>query len=202
MLCPTDLTAGGTWLGLNDRGVFAAITNRFGLMKDEARRSRGVLVLDALAHADARSACDALAALDPRKENAFHLAIADKESAFLIIADGSTIRSRDLERGMHVITERSFDAGPTTRDAYIREHFAGLAAPPSDAELEKFLGSHRDESFEGLCVHVPAFNYGTRSSTIVRFGAARSEVAMRFADGPPHAAPFVEIDTRAIAVDL
>src|SRR5437764_973522 len=49
-----DLLAGGSWLGLNDWGVAAAVLNRHGsLGPAPGQRSRGELVLEALDHADA-----------------------------------------------------------------------------------------------------------------------------------------------------
>ena len=54
ILAPIDLRAGGTWLGLNADGVFAAVTNRRSVFVDSDRRSRGDLVLDALAGHSAR----------------------------------------------------------------------------------------------------------------------------------------------------
>lgn len=199
MLCPTDLAAGGTWLGLNDRGVFSAITNRFGVAKLDSRRSRGVLVLEALEHGDARAAAAKLSALDPLLENAFHLVIADREAAFLIVCDGVTVQVTELEPGLHLVTERSFNAGNTTREAFIHTSLDDVAgAPPSNERLEALLASHRDESFEGLCVHLPGHKYGTRSSAIIRYGIAREDLELRFADGPPHATRFVPIDTRAL----
>ena len=49
-----DELAGGTWLGLNDEGLVAAILNRPGTLgPEQGKRSRGELVLEALDHADA-----------------------------------------------------------------------------------------------------------------------------------------------------
>ena len=43
-LAPRDLEAGGTWLGLNPRGLFVGVTNRAGVHRASDRRSRGLLV--------------------------------------------------------------------------------------------------------------------------------------------------------------
>ena len=57
VLAPRDVRAGGTWLGLNDAGVFAALTNRPNATPDPTRRSRGLLVVDALAASRRGSGC-------------------------------------------------------------------------------------------------------------------------------------------------
>ena len=61
-----DILAGGSWLGVNDWGVAAAVLNRHGSLGPAPdRRSRGELVLEALDHADAAAAARALVDLDP-----------------------------------------------------------------------------------------------------------------------------------------
>ena len=61
-----DLEAGGTWLGVNDDGVVAAVLNRRGTLGPQpGKRSRGELVLEALDHAEAYHAAEVLRGLDP-----------------------------------------------------------------------------------------------------------------------------------------
>jgi Transport and Golgi organisation 2 len=78
-----DVLAGGSWLGVNDDGVVAAVLNRVGSLGPAAgKRSRGELVLEALDHADAAAAAKALADLDPDAYRPFNLVIADAKDAF------------------------------------------------------------------------------------------------------------------------
>src|SRR5689334_12777158 len=62
-IAPRDEVAGGTWLGLNRHGVFVGVTNRFGVAKDDARESRGELVIEGLAAETAAQLHEKLAAL-------------------------------------------------------------------------------------------------------------------------------------------
>ncbi|MYK58395.1 MAG: NRDE family protein, partial [Rhodospirillaceae bacterium] len=60
-----DLEAGGTWLGMNDSGVVAAVMNRTASLGPAAdKHSRGELVLDALDSADAADAAERMRHLD------------------------------------------------------------------------------------------------------------------------------------------
>ncbi len=68
VLAPLDLRAGGTWLGLAETGVFAALTNRPCPEPDPARRSRGLLVTEALGAASAAEAASRLSSLLPDGE--------------------------------------------------------------------------------------------------------------------------------------
>ena len=78
-----DVQAGGSWLGVNDDGVVAAVLNRIGSLGPAAgKRSRGELVLEALDHADAAAAAAALVDLDPDAYRPFNLLVADSRDAF------------------------------------------------------------------------------------------------------------------------
>ncbi|NVB42670.1 NRDE family protein [Pseudenhygromyxa sp. WMMC2535] len=178
VLAPRDLAAGGTWLGLNDAGVFVGITNRFtgkaGV--DASRRSRGELVFAALAGADHVQAEAAVAALRPADYNPFHLLMADREGAKILWSDGQRFTRLTLEPGIHWITERSFGAGPSARHDRLRGWARTLRAGPvpSVEGWRGYLGDHQgaalSSGLDAMCVHAPALGYGTRSSTLVYMG--------------------------------
>jgi Transport and Golgi organisation 2 len=78
-----DVEAGGSWLGMNDEGVVAAVLNRVGTLGPApGKRSRGELVLDALDHAEAGTAAAALSDLDPEAYRPFNLIVADRYEAY------------------------------------------------------------------------------------------------------------------------
>ncbi len=80
-----DALAGGSWFGVNDDGLAAAVLNRPGTLGPEAgKRSRGELVLEALDHAEAKTAAEALSELNPESYRPFNLVIADRYDAFWI----------------------------------------------------------------------------------------------------------------------
>ncbi|MFQ5507606.1 MAG: NRDE family protein, partial [Planctomycetota bacterium] len=84
VLCPQDKRHGGTWIGVNDAGVVAALTNfeedQYTLLKPPPDRSRGFVPLHALA---AASANEAVARVEEFVDQGpilpFQLAIADSE---------------------------------------------------------------------------------------------------------------------------
>jgi uncharacterized protein with NRDE domain len=77
VLAPRDELMHGTWLGLNRDGLFACVTNRSRAVIDPARRSRGLLVLDALRSHSAVELRERLADLRGDVYNGFHLVYAD-----------------------------------------------------------------------------------------------------------------------------
>ncbi len=129
-----DELAGGSWLGINDFGVVAGILNRHGsLGPAPGQRSRGELVLEALDHADAHTAAEALAALDPRAYRTFNLIIADNRDAFWLRHADPTgtlpIESTKLRAGLGMIAAGDLDDMDTARLKKYRPLFSA-ATPP------------------------------------------------------------------------
>lgn len=129
-----DELAHGSWLGLNDHGLVAGISNRFGTLGPApGQRSRGELVLEALDHADARDAARALAAIDPRAYRPFNMIIADNRDAFwLRHADprGSAgVAAKALGPGLAMIAAGDLDESETPRLRRYRPRFAAAASP-------------------------------------------------------------------------
>lgn len=201
VFAPEDARAGGTWLGLNQQGLFVGVTNRFGLPPDPARRSRGLLVRALLDQPDARGAAAQAAALDPAAYNPFHLLLADRQGAWRAHHDGQRLIVEPLGAGWHVITERSLGAGASARPGQVQAALQALdgASPPTDAALQAILAQHAEPSFEGVCVHEPRWNYGTRSSTLLRLGADAASLRWLHAEGAPCQTPFVDVSAAARA---
>lgn len=193
---PLDLQAGGTWMGVSARGVFAGVTNHFvrlGWAPDPTRRSRGELVPAALGAGSAAEAAEVVAELDAARWNPFHLVIADAQAAFLWWYDGEDQGLRALEPGLHVVTERD----PEGRGPRAERLRARWPADPSPARLRELLVDHGpaglagqglERALEATCVHGdPA--YGTRSSAILRLAPALASSELYVAEARPCAAP-------------
>lgn len=194
-LAPRDEQAGGTWLGLNRHGLFVGVTNRFGAEKDPTRASRGTLVVEALRAPSARALHAELAATPPRRFNAFHLLYTDGADAFVTWCDGEALFQRTLDEGLHVVTERSLGGDDRARTELITARYPRRAADgvPDFGPLEALLATpHADDPFGGVCVDLPAFDYGTRSSLVLALARPLGESRWAWADGRPDRTPFVE----------
>ena len=130
-----DELAGGTWLGLNDDGVIAGVLNRPGsLGPDPDLRSRGELPLDALDHAEAEAAADALSMIEPTSFRPFNLAVADTRKAFWLCSrgGGEPIRAAAVPDGLSMITAFDMNDEATPRIRRFKPRFE--AAQPPDPE--------------------------------------------------------------------
>ena len=185
-VAPRDDVAGGTWLGLNERGLFVGVTNRFGVPRDERRESRGKLVLEALAAPSARVLHERLAALSPNRFNAFHLFYADRFGAYVTWCDGKEVDQAVLASEVHIVTERSLGGDDHARTELIRSKWRELDPITADEQdVAKLLRLHASNPIGGTCIHAPGLNYGTRSSTILFLSDPFADSRLFFADGNP-----------------
>jgi uncharacterized protein with NRDE domain len=192
-LAPRDEVAGGTWVGLNAAGLFVAVTNRFGTPRDDNRRSRGALVVEALGHPSASALHAWMGALDARAFNPFHLMYADAQHAFVSWTDGTSLSQQVLGPGLHVVTEQSFQEEPVARARALTAGFEALSDCTSPECLFSLLQRHDEaDPFAGTCIHAPAFHYGTRSSTVVLLGKDAADTRYLSSEGPAHAGTLVE----------
>jgi uncharacterized protein with NRDE domain len=164
---PRDAQAGGTWLGLNENGLFAGLTNRFNEPSDPAHRSRGEIVSAMLDTNSHDAAIARLKTIQPADYNGFHLVVADHRQASVAIVSKGELTINALAPGTHIFSERSFQNNKSPREETLRKLLAGWvdAPPPSPASLKALLSVHAEPSFDGACVHLDG--YGTRSSTLL-----------------------------------
>jgi hypothetical protein len=196
-----DMLAGGSWLGLNDWGVAAAVLNRTGSLGPAAgRRSRGELVLEALDHADAVAAAEALSHLDPDAYRSFNLIVADERDAFWLRHAGTArIEVRPLKEGLSLLAAGDIDDLDTRRLALAMPAFRAWPAPdPDNADWngwESLLGSTRVPPGEPAtaAMRFRSDGYGTVSSALIAL-PARDESDrrphFRFAGWQPQATPW------------
>lgn len=199
-----DEAAGGTWLGLNDAGVVAAVSNRRGALGPApGLRSRGELPLAALAHGDARSAADALAAADGAAYRTFNLIIADAREAFWLCnrGGGAAIERTGIAPGLAMITAADIDDPTSPRIRHYRPRFDAAAPPNPDdgdwADWQGLLGS-REGSASGdpqaAMTVVADGGFATVSSSLIALpGGGDSAARWLFAPGRPDETPFAPV---------
>jgi uncharacterized protein with NRDE domain len=195
---PRDALAGGTWMGVSARGVFAGLTNFHAPLPwypDPTRRSRGELVDLALSAPDAAAARDAVRALAAERWNPFHLLVADGAGAFLWWYDGERSALVDLAPGLHVVTERSPD-GRCPRGDLVRSRWP---LEPSVPHLRELLTVHGPPGEAATCIHGDP-TYGTRSSAVIRLAPELSASELYVADARPCVASLEDRSTLLAAL--
>ena len=199
-----DQLAGGSWLGMNDAGVVAAINNRAGSLGPEHnKRSRGELVLEALDHDTATDAAEALMYLNPTAFRAFNLFIADARDGFWLRhigpADTNGIEVFTIPEGVSMLTAFDLNDSRCRRTQIYLPLFKQSKAPKpynedwSDWET-LFLNNTSTEN--GSAVHamrvVTDTGFNTISSSLIALPNAKLDLkpVWRFARRYPHVEPY------------
>jgi uncharacterized protein with NRDE domain len=185
VLAGRDLKAGGTWLGIDRRGRFAAVTNyRQGQREPPAPRSRGLLVSDFLTVDTSAREHIQRAEREATLYNGFNLIASDAGGLFYYSNRGD--RVRPLGPGVYGLSNDLLDT-PWPKVASTKTAFhALLNGGGSDPTADLFaLLSDRNRPADDLLpstgigpdwerllssAFIASDDYGTRSSTVVLAG--------------------------------
>jgi len=203
VVAPRDAEAAGTWIGYNEHGVFAGITNRWLPEAVDRERSRGLLVRDALRQETAEEAARFVErTVEAASYDGFNLVLADEMAAFSLEWDGR-LGVTTLEPGVHVAVNVGVDgdyAIPSNRaqageaQAHNADRVRAAVQPDPGEDVHSWLdraGAVIGDHDYGVCVHREGVDpetgepvaFGTRSSSLIVLGDAGP--TYRFADGPP-----------------
>jgi uncharacterized protein with NRDE domain len=173
VLAGRDLQAGGTWLGVDRGGRFAAVTNIRELERPVGLRSRGSLVIDYLANAGSAQRYAARAARDGAEFGPFNLLIGDGPELWF-----ASNRAPPAKLGIGLHAFSNAPAGvewPKTASA--RAGTERLLEDPEPLEPLFALLAERDDAGSAEQRYqrthfVVGPVYGTRCSTVVLVDAA------------------------------
>ncbi len=202
-----DEQAGGSWLGLNDHGLVAGVLNRVGSLGPQpGKRSRGELVLEALDHADAEAAAEALGDLDPDAYSSFNMVVADNRDAYWLRHIGAGgpghIERMPLPDGISMLTSRDRNDPRSPRIALHLPRFENAAAPDPEtgdwAAWEALLASrdHPGQGPEEAMAIVTEIGFGTVSGSLIALPSvdmAGTKPIWRFVSGIPGNTPYQDV---------
>jgi len=187
VICGIDRKAGGTWLGVNQHGLFAAVTSRRKSLVPTEPRSRGLLCRELL---------DFRAAKEAAKHAAAELATGVYAGANYICADaqyaavvygGNRIEIVELPPGLHLIANGNLNDLHDQRHEFVwrmltlhtLDSAVTFLAVASRAFSRKADASGR----RGVIVTQPDF--GTVSSTLLSLPVKIQKSVYQYAPGPP-----------------
>ena len=190
-----DLEAGGTWLGINADGRFAALTNIREPGKPPGRRSRGELVAGFLNNELAIDEYLRGIAARSADYGGFNVLVGDREQLHFL--NGNDPAQRRLEAGIYGVSNAGLDT-PWPKlvkaKAALSDHldnpdpealfgFLSDHAPAPDAELPSTgVGLATEKLLSSVFIASP--NYGTRASTVLLVNADGSRRLIERSFGP------------------
>lgn len=194
-----DLRAGGTWLGVNERGLLVGILNRRmngDPLPPTVVRSRGALCMELLQLNCATAARQRIDA-DRYRYNPFTIVFADQHNAYVAYNEETRIISQALQPGLHVFSSAAEFELHSAKAERAHERFASLINPLSKnskqpmewlAPLQNILSDHSlsddsDNPGDAICVHREAS--GTVSSSVIFLAQAHARFETFHCLGPP-----------------
>ncbi|KPV40555.1 hypothetical protein AN478_05050 [Thiohalorhabdus denitrificans] len=195
----------GSWFAVNRYGLVAAVANRRGTLgPQEGRRSRGELVLEALEHAEAERAAEALAELEPRAYRAFNLFVGGPTAAYWVAhrdEQGSDIEVREVPEGLHMLTSGDLDDPTDHRINFNLPRFREAEVPqPQEENWDTWRTVLADRGYPrgypDAAMNLEENGFGTICSHLVavpRYPGYGGGVHFLFAAGPPDRAPYEPI---------
>ncbi len=172
-----DLTAGGSWLGINNKGLISTILNRpNSLGPNKEKFSRGDIIINVLKNKNIKTALTYIELLDITNWRPFNLFIANNKNAYWIKSTGKNkITINLISEGRHFLD--SHDLNSKTSDRYNNNinKFNSLKDPDPDKsdwkEWIDFLASTSHPKNKPLAAMNISDsynnNYGTLSSSII-----------------------------------
>jgi uncharacterized protein with NRDE domain len=203
-----DEREGGTWFGLTREGLFAGLTNQrsFGT-RDDSLRSRGGLVVEALAQGSLEAAKRYLSRVDPATYNEFNLIFGDGAQVCVAYGrrDARAIEIEALHKGVHVLCNDRLGSPEFPKAAKAHRRVMSIPSDPWPRVKERLVEVLADSSLpdpsdvpplppgapfdQDVARHLQAIYvttpvYGTVSSTIAAVSPGRVHQYL-FTEGPP-----------------
>ena len=176
-----DITAGGSWLGLNNSGLVATVLNRSNsLGPNTSKNSRGNLIIDILKNETLDSALSYIKFLDNTKWKPFNLFIANNKKAYWIKStEKDKISINIVPEGKHFLDSYGLNNNESERYLNNKNKFESLNDPnPEKAEWDEWINFLANKSYPKdkplAAMNITdkfKKNYGTLSSSIIALPA-------------------------------
>jgi len=192
VLCGLDEQAGGTWLGVNQHGMFVGACNRRKPNPPVMPKSRGVLCREMMRAGSARQAVEiALEELSTDQYDGVNYVCADAESGW-VVHGGTEAEVVELQEGLSIISNHNVN---DPRDERVRLAHRLLTLQTLDSPI-KFLAiaskvfarAPSPPGRPGVVIREKEF--GTVSSTLVALGKKPRDAIYQYAPGAPDQVKF------------
>lgn len=192
VLSGVDGRAGGTWLGVNQNGLFVGIANRPKLFPPANPKSRGLLCRDLLRASSARHAVDlAMDELTANKYDGVNVIIADAESGWAVHG-GDDPNVVELVEGLNIISSYDLNDPRDERQKLARRlltlQMLDSAVKFLAVASKAFARPPAAPGRPGMVIR--GKDRGTVSSTLIALGKKPRDAIFQYANGAPDVARY------------
>jgi hypothetical protein len=195
VVCGIDRQAGGTWLGINQYGLLAAVTNRPKSMVPLEPRSRGLLCRDLLDRRSARDAAEyAAKELSTGRYAGANYLCADAKYA-AIVYGGHRVAVVELTPGLHTISNGNLNDPHDQRHEFVRRMLTlhTLDSPVTFLAVASRAFSRKPDAEGRRGVVLTGAEFGTISSTLLSLSRKSQQSIYQYCPGPPCDLPYDDL---------
>jgi hypothetical protein len=187
VVCGIDRKAGGTWLGVNQHGLVAAVTNRSKTPVPSDPRSRGLLCRELLNLGSAKQAAQhAAEELSSGSYAGANYLCADADSA-AVVYGGDRIEVVELQPGLHLLTNGDLNDPKDQRQEFLLRMLTlhTLDSAVTFLAVSSRAFSRKPDVAGRRGVVLAGGEYGTVSSTLLSLSEKIQHCIYQYAPGPP-----------------
>jgi hypothetical protein len=195
ILCGIDQQGGGTWLGVNQHGLFVTVANRRKRFKPLQPRSRGLLCREMLNFRTAQEAADyAVKQLATGQYAGANYLCADAKFA-AVVYGGDEVRIVEVSPGLHTLSDGDLDNLSDERQEIIHRM---LTLQKIDSAVT-FLAvasrafSRKPDAAGRRGIVLLGSNYGTVSSTLLALPRKIQQAVFLHSPGIPGNQPYEDL---------
>lgn len=187
ILCGVDSQAGGTWLGVNQNGLFVGVCNRRRSKPTYPTRSRGVLARELLKSDSALQARDrAMDEIASGKYDGANFVCVDAESAW-VVHGGDELEAVELHEGLNIVSNGDVNDARDERVALARRLLTlqTLDSPVKFLAVASKVFARVPGPPGRPSMIIRDKDRGTVSSTLISLGKKPRDAIYQYAPGPP-----------------
>ncbi len=195
VVCGIDRKAGGTWAGVNQHGLFAAVINSNKRQIPFDPRSRGMLCKELLGCRTAEEAIEkAVRELSTGCYAGGNFLCVDRTSGGVIYG-GDEIEVEKLTPGLHLLSARRLDDYYDPKQEFVRRLLTlqRLDSAVSFLAVASRTFSRKADETGKRGVVIQDLEFGTVSSMLLSLTERTQKSIMQFAAGPPSEKPFEDV---------
>jgi hypothetical protein len=195
VVCGIDRKGGGTWLGVNQHGLFCAVLNRPKKHLPLEPRSRGLLCRELLELRNAREASEhAAKELSTGIYAGANYVCADARFA-AVVYGGNKVDIVEITPGLHVLTNGNMDDYRDERHELVRRMLTlhTLDSAVTFLAVASRTFSRKPDSFGRRGVVIQGKELGTVSSTLLALSRKIPHAVMQYSPGPPCDHPYDDL---------
>jgi hypothetical protein len=187
VICGIDRKAGGTWLGVNQRGLFVVAANREKANPPAEPRSRGLLCRELLGLPSARKAVRyAVKELKSGNYHGVNYVCADAKYG-AVVYGGNWVEVVDLTPGLHLLTNGDLDDHRDQRQEFIRRQLTlqKIDSAVTFLAMASRAFARKPDASGRRGVVATGGEHGTVSSTLLSLSTRIPNAIYQYSPGPP-----------------